>query len=258
MSLNAPAWLIAQPIAHRGLHDIANGIVENTLAAAEAAAARAMTIECDVQASADGEAMVFHDETLDRLTHSSGPLSQMSRRQIENVRFREGSERIPAFSDLLGRIGGRTPILCEIKSGFDGDMRLADRIAEIAAGYDGPLALKSFDPAIPTHFRGASTPPGPPGRPCPVGVVAEASYEGDYWRALSAGQKASCANFLHYPQTRPDFLSFCVDDLPHSTPFLLRNLASMPVMAWTVRTKAQQRLSAQWADQMIFEGDLRT
>ncbi len=41
MSLNAPAWLIAQPIAHRGLHDIAGGIVENTLAAAEAAAATA-------------------------------------------------------------------------------------------------------------------------------------------------------------------------------------------------------------------------
>jgi glycerophosphoryl diester phosphodiesterase len=257
MSLNAPAWLTAQPIAHRGLHNIANGVVENTLAAASAAAARALSIECDVQASADGEAMVFHDETLDRLTLSTGLLSQMSRRQIENIRFRVGSERIPTFHEFLARISGRTPIICEIKSGFDGDMRLADRVAEIAAGYDGPLALKSFDPAIPAHFRRASAPPGPPGRPCPLGIVAEASYEGDYWRALSAEQKASCANFLHFQRTSPDFLSFCVDDLPHSTPFLLRALCSMPVMAWTVRTKAQQRLAARWADQMIFEGDLR-
>jgi glycerophosphoryl diester phosphodiesterase len=158
MSLNAPAWLIAQPIAHRGLHDIANGIVENTLAAAEAAAARALTIECDVQASADGEAMVFHDETLDRLTRSSGPLWQMSRREIANVRFREGSERIPAFSDLLARIGGRTPILCEIKSGFDGDMRLADaRVEELRSGDSRPFSWR-LDAA------GAAGPPLPCGR----------------------------------------------------------------------------------------------
>ena len=73
---------------------------------------------------------------------------------------------------------------------------------------------------------------------------------------MSAEQKIDFANFLHYPHTRPDFLSYCVDDLPNAIPFLLRTLSATPVMAWTVRTPAQRRLAARWADQIVFEGTL--
>lgn len=256
MGLNAPHWLIAHPIAHRGLHDARYGIMENTLAAAEGAIARHMAIECDVQASADGEAMVFHDATLDRLTHSTGPLFQKTTREIQNVRFRSGVERIPTFRELLDRVAGRTPVICEIKSEFGGDMRLANRVAQHVVAYGGPIALKSFDPAIITHFRRGASLPGPPNEPCPLGIVAQAHYDDECWSALSAAQKTSFANFLHYFETRPDFLSYCVDDLPNATPFLLRALTATPVMAWTVRTQAQKRLAAQWADQIVFEGDL--
>ena len=65
----------------------------------------------------------------------------------------------------------------------------------------------------------------------------------------------ACEAFLHYPETRPDFLSYCVDDLPNAIPFLLRALAATPVIAWTVRTDAQKRRAAQWADQIVFEGE---
>ena len=65
-------WLIARPVAHRGLHDAAAGIVENTPSAFAAAIAGDYAIECDIQISADGEAMVFHDQTLERLTEGSG------------------------------------------------------------------------------------------------------------------------------------------------------------------------------------------
>jgi glycerophosphoryl diester phosphodiesterase len=256
MGINAPHWLIAQPIAHRGLHDAQRGIVENTLGAVESAAAAKLAIECDVQPSADGEAMVFHDATLDRLTLSGGPLFQKTAREIQDARFRTAAERIPTLVEFLQRVASRTPVICEIKSAFDGDMRIAERIAQIARRYSGPLALKSFDPAIIAHFRRAAIPPGPPGSPCPLGIVAEADYDGEYWSALSTNQKMSLANFLHYPETQPDFLSYCVDDLPNATPFLLRTLNATPVMAWTVRTPAQRRLAAQWADQIVFEGEL--
>ena len=258
MSLNAPLWLTARPIAHRGLHDARQGVVENTLAAAEAAAAANVAIECDVQASADGEAIVFHDVDLDRLTHSSGSFAAKTTREIQNISFRSSSERIPTFRELLARIAGRTPIICEIKSAFDGDTRLADRIARYVRDYGGPLALKSFDPAIIAHFRRAAHPPGPTGRPCPLGVVAEARYDHEDWGILSKEQKINFANFLHYRETRPDFLSYCVDDLPNATPFLLRALNATPVMAWTVRIQAQKQLAAQWADQIIFEGALES
>ena len=77
--VNAPAWLVERPIAHRGLHDAAKGVIENTLRAAEAAIAGGFAIECDIQLSSDGEAIVFHDETLDRLTDASGPVSALER-----------------------------------------------------------------------------------------------------------------------------------------------------------------------------------
>src|SRR4051794_2404055 len=60
-------WLTARPIAHRGLHDKAKGVIENTVSAALAAVDAGYAIECDVQLTGDGEAVVFHDFTLDRL-----------------------------------------------------------------------------------------------------------------------------------------------------------------------------------------------
>jgi glycerophosphoryl diester phosphodiesterase len=254
VGFHAPSWLTDRPIAHRGLHDKGLGIVENTLAAAEAAAERRFAIECDVQASADGVAMVFHDATLERLTEACGRLDGKSARELKNVCFQSTAERIPTFRDLLARIAGRTPIICEIKSNFDGDTRLADEVARCAVGYPGPLALKSFDPAIIAYFRNAGRPPASALGTCPLGVVAEARYDHEDWRILSTEQKTNFANFLHYSDTRPDFLSYCVDDLPNATPFLLRTLDATPVMVWTVRTPAQRQLAKRWADQIVFEG----
>jgi len=249
MTASAPAWLTATPIAHRGLHDARRGIVENTLAAAEAAVSRGFALECDVQLSADGEAMVFHDDALDRLTEASGALADRTAAALAALRFKIGGAKIPRFRELLDAVAGRVPIICEIKSAFDGDARLADAVAALAAGagYEGPLAFKSFDPFVIAHLRQAAL-------DRPLGIVAEASYDGDGWRLLSPAQKLACANFLHYDATRPDFLSFSVADLPHPTPFLLRRLAGTPVMAWTVRTVEQREKAQQWADQIVFEG----
>lgn len=249
MSGKAPAWLTARPIAHRGLHDAAKGRIENTLGAAEAAIAGGYAIECDVQLSRDGEAMVFHDAALDRLTRARGAVSQKTAAELQAAPFRQSGERIPTLAELLARIAGRTPLICEIKSRFDGDMRLTERVAALAGAYDGPIALKSFDPAPIAHLRARRAAVGP------LGIVAEASFRGRYWRNLSGEQKEICESFLHYPETRPDFLSWSVDDLPHPTPFLLRRLDSLPVMTWTVRTAEQRRTAARWTDQIVFEGD---
>ena len=86
--VNAPAWLTQRPIAHRGLHDAVRGVIENTLGAAHAAMAAGFAIEFDIQMSLDGESIVFHDETLDRLTDASGPLSAMRAAEIAKVRIK--------------------------------------------------------------------------------------------------------------------------------------------------------------------------
>ncbi len=253
-TLNAPAWLTERPIAHRGLHDAAEGVIENTARAALAAIEAGFAIECDVQMSADGEIFVFHDDTLDRLTDASGALIAKSAAEIAVARITGSGESPPSLATFLGLVAGRTPIVCELKSRFDGDWRIGDRIARSPQSYEGPLALKSFDPTLVAYLRLRWPRLGPPGRPCPVGIVAEASYDGPGWDFLTEEQKRECASFDHRARSEPDFLSWNVDDLPHKTPFFEKEFYGLPMMAWTVRTAAQSEAARKWADQIVFEG----
>jgi glycerophosphoryl diester phosphodiesterase len=255
--VNAPAWLTGRPIAHRGLHDAARGVIENTLRAAEAAIAGAFAIECDIQLSADGEAIVFHDETLDRLTEATGPVSSLSAAEIARVPIKGANEPPPTFAAFLGAVAGRAPVICEIKSGFDGDWRIADRAAALAADYDGPLAFKSFDQDLVAYLRLRRPHMRGPGGLCPIGAVAQASYDGPDWAHLSVEQKRDWTDFDHYDLARPDFLSWNVDDLPHKIPFLVKQLTHAPILAWTVRAAQQREAARKWADQIVFDGDGR-
>ena len=253
--VNAPSWLIERPIAHRGLHDSAKGSIENTLRAAEAAIVGGFAIECDIQLSADGEAVVFHDETLDRLTDATGPLSALSAAEIAKVRIKGSDEPPPPFAAFLDTVAGRTPIICELKSSFNGDWRIADRAAALAAAYDGPLAFKSFDHDLAAYLRLRRPHMRPPRGLCPIGLLAQASYDGPDWDFLSPEQKRDWTNFEHYDFARPDFLSWNVDDLPHKIPFLVKQLTDAPTMVWTVRTAEQREAACKWADQIVFDGD---
>lgn len=239
-------WLVARPIAHRGWHG--PGRPENSIAAANAAAQAGFAIECDVVRSADGEAMVFHDSSLRRLTGASGAVAERDAAALGALRLQGTGERIPTLAALLGEIAGRVPLVCEIKSGFDGDFRLAERAAEVAADYAGPLAFKSFDPQVIAHLRAA-------GSARALGIVAEARYDDGYFAEMSPEQKRDCIDFTHLGRTQPDFLSWSVADLPHAAPSLTRALGRKPVMAWTVRRPEQWARARAFADQAVFEGD---
>lgn len=245
--MTAPSWLVARPIAHRGLHDESTGIIENTIRAAAAAVAAGFAIECDVQLTADGEAVVFHDFDLERLTGQRGPVRE--RRASELARFAVGStpEGIAPLADLLAFVRGRVPLVVEIKSRFDGDLSLADRVAEVASSYEGPVALKAWDPAIVAHLRWVAP-------ALPRGVVARTDFGDPHWDALDPGRKWAMANLLHTDETRPDFLSWCVDDLPCAATHLGRRLGGWPVLAWTVREQGQRQRARAHADQIVFEG----
>src|SRR5450631_396889 len=134
-------WLTARPIAHRGLHNAASGVIENTASAFAAAIAGNYGIETDLQISADGEAMVHHDDALGRLTEGSGRLADMSAADIKAVRFKATSDRILTLGELCGLVAGRTTLVLEFKSRFDGDLRLAQRAADMLASYAGPVAV---------------------------------------------------------------------------------------------------------------------
>jgi glycerophosphoryl diester phosphodiesterase len=243
----APAWLAARPIAHRGLHAAECGIVENSVAAAAAAIVANYAIECDVQITQDAEAIVFHDETLDRLTAEQGELRARTARELTTIPYRAGEGRIAAFADFLAKIGGRVPLIVEIKSRFDGDMRLAARVADLIADYSGPLALQSFDPAVLHHLRAAAL-------EHPLGLIAQAHYEEAEWPGLNRPAREALATLADYARVRPDFLAWNVADLPHAVATLWRAGLHLPLLTWTVRTAAEADLAARFADQIIFEG----
>src|ERR1700750_1324663 len=119
--MRAPDWLTARPVAHRGLHDRARGIIENMPGAVNAAIAGNFSIEVDIQLSADGEAMVHHDDVLGRLTHGAGALRSLSAAELKTVAFKDTPERMMPLSDLCALVAGRVPLVIEVKSHFDGD-----------------------------------------------------------------------------------------------------------------------------------------
>lgn len=242
------SWLVARPIAHRGLHDLAKGVPENSLSAAEAAIAGGFGIECDVQLSADGEAMVFHDFVLDRLTGQTGSVAAQKSAALGAMTLKGSADRIPTLQQFLDAIGGRRPVIVEIKSRFDGALALTRRTVEVLASRKNqPVVIKSFDPDIVAAVRELAP-------DLPRGIVAMSAYTyGDYAH-LDPQRKHALANLLHFEQSQPHFISWKVADLPCAAPYLCRNAVGLPLMTWTVRTAEEREKARRHADQMVFEG----
>jgi glycerophosphoryl diester phosphodiesterase len=245
--MRAPGWLTARPVAHRGLHDRARGIVENMPGAALAAIEGNFAIECDIHLSADGEAMVHHDDALGRLTEGSGALLDLKSDALKAVRFKDTPERMMSLSDLCALVNGRVPIVIEVKSHFDGDRRLVRRMAEVLKSYAGPAAGMSFDPDQVAGLR--ETMPE-----LPRGIVAQTAYSETDWPMASAAQREGMRHLKHALRTRPDFVAYWVNDLPAPAPWIARHVFGLPLLTWTVRTAEQRSRAGRYADQMIFEG----
>jgi glycerophosphoryl diester phosphodiesterase len=234
-------WLTARPVAHRGLHDAASGIVENTPSAFSAAVAGQYAIECDLQLSADGEAMVFHDDTLGRLTERPDALASLTTAELKAVAFKATADHMLTLGELCDLVSGRVTLVLELKSHFKGDARLADRVAAVIKGYAGPVAAMSFDPEIVGSLQAAA--PG-----LPRGLVAQSRPDPEMPKG-SALRYATRAIRM-----RPHFLAWSVQDLPAFWPLFGRWACGLPLLTWTVRTPADRLRAQRWANQSIFEG----
>jgi len=240
------AWLTARPIDHRGLHDASAGVIENTASAFSAAIAGGYGIETDLQISADGEAMVHHDDALGRLTEGSGRLAGMAAAEIKRVRFKSSADRILTLGELCDLVGGRAILVLELKSHFDSDRRLVQRSADVLANYRGPVAVMSFDPAMIEVVRWIAP-------HLTRGIIAERYYAHHEWDRFPHAEKRNMAFLLHANRTRPHFVAYAVRDLPAVAPLIARTLFRLPLLTWTVRSEDDRR-RARWADQIIFEG----
>jgi glycerophosphoryl diester phosphodiesterase len=235
-------WLTARPIAHRGLHDAASGVIENTTSAFRAAIDGGYGIECDLQISADGEAMVHHDDALGRLTDGAGRLDAMTAAALKLVPFKASIDRMMTLGELCDLVDGRVTLLIELKGSFAGDIRLAGRTAEVLAGTDAPVAVMSFDPGLIAAFQ----------------ALAPALARGLVAMRRSADSPTAQVSPLTYARqaiaARPQFLAYRVQDLTTAPPLLARHVMRWPLLTWTVRTPEDRAWAARYADQMIFEG----
>ena len=228
------SWLTARPIAHRGFHAV-GGVGrgrENTPTAFRAGVEAGFAIELDVQLSADGEAMVHHDATLDRLTGETGPV--LARDADALGRIEVGGDPIATLPQVMAIVADAVPLVVEVKAETldDADAeRLTDRTVALARHYRGRVAPMSFDHRVLRRCIEL-------GAPC--GLTAEGATDAAFARHAMVADGAA-------------FLSYAVDHLPN--PFVAAFRASgRPVITWTVRTPAQVAATRAHADQMTFEG----
>jgi glycerophosphoryl diester phosphodiesterase len=225
----------AVPFAHRGLHG--GGLVENSGGAIAAAAAQGYGIELDVQLSSDGEAMVFHDYDLDRLTLERGPVAGRTAAELQAIRLHVGSEVMPRLPEALETIAQRVPLLIEVKSRDRGVAPLCAAVARALEGYPGPVGVMSFNPQVGAWFarRAPSVLRGL--------VVTEQGKR---------GLRGRIERRLFLWRARADFLACDVRDLPSRFAAAGRR-RGLPVYTWTVRTDSDRARAAAHADQIIFE-----
>jgi glycerophosphoryl diester phosphodiesterase len=238
------AWdlLFHPPIAHRGLWS-PEGAPENSLGAFRAACAAGYGIELDVQISADGEAMVFHDDDLKRMTGAEGRLSDRSASDLAELRLTGTDERIPTLTETLGLIGRRAMVHVELKTPAGRVGPLEQRVHEVLIDHAGPVCVIGFNPY--SHAWFAERFPG----------VLRGLDSYSYRKAphMTDEQRLAYAELEHVAIARPHFLALGLDMLPSQRAAEYR-AKGMPVIAWTVRDPAQWEAVKDGCDNLIFEG----
>lgn len=246
-----PSSFLSVPLAHRALHDVADGRPENSRAAIRAAMNAGYGIEIDLQLSKDGQAMVFHDYMLDRLTHERGPVRGRTAAELGKIVLAGGDEGIPTFAEVLDLVAGRVPLLVELKDqdGAMGDNLgpLEEASAAALQAYEGPLAFMSFNPN--SVARLARLAPD-----VPRGLVTD-GYKAENWALLPEKTRAHLRDIPDYDRTGACFISHGVNDLTRPRVAEIKATGA-PILCWTVRSPEQEAEARRIADNITFEGYL--
>jgi len=244
--------LFDRPIAHRGLHDRAKGVIENSHAAFEAAITAGYAIECDVQLASDGVPFIFHDDDFDRLTKATGPSDAKPIADVQKLVLTDSAAGdVPqTFDQFLAQIAGRAMLQIELKMQRNAEKTraLAESVTRSLSSYRGPYTLESFDPNMLVALRKA-------GARAPLGIITYGYDEPDWDTKVTPGQRVILRNLLHWPMTRFDFISCRNVSLELPAVRLFRALG-VPVTSWTIKSVTDASAALQHADQIVFEGYL--
>lgn len=239
------------PLAHRALHDRAAGRQENARSAIDAAIAAGYGIEIDVQMSSDAVAMVFHDDSLDRLTDAGGPIRARSAAGLAGITLNGTDEGIPTLAEVLVLVAGRVPLLIEVKDQHgqmgETDGALEGAVARDLVGYAGPVGVMSFNPN--SVIRLATLAPD-----VPRGIVT-CAYTAQDWPELPAPTRERLRAIPDMEAAKASFISHQWDDLNRSRVAELKG-AGIDILCWTIRSPGEAAIARRVADNITFEGYL--
>lgn len=246
-----PNSFLTTPLTHRALHDLAAGRPENSRAAIQAAMEHGYGIELDVQLSADGQAMVFHDGHLGRLTAAKGLVRQQDAASLGRITLKGGDEGIPTLREVLALVGGKVPLLFEIKD-QDGKLGpnvglLEQAVVDALAGYVGPVALMSFNP----HSVAVCADLAPD---VPRGLTT-CSFARINWRTIPWAVLSRLRGIPDYDDVGASFISHQFSDLKRARVAKIKQ-AGGAILCWTIRSAKHEALARQVADNITFEGYL--
>ncbi|MDR2201881.1 MAG: glycerophosphodiester phosphodiesterase [Clostridiales bacterium] len=229
------SWIVEKPIAHRGLHNAE--APENSLEAFGKAIENGFAIELDVRLTDDGEVVVFHDDSLTRMTSADGYMSNITADGVKSLRLLGTECTVPTFAETLEFVAGRAPILIETKNtGKVGD--LESKTLQLLSGYKGEVAVQSFNPYSMEYFK----------------TNAPAVMRGQLSTFFEKGTLPFSKRFLLKRLklngvSKPDFISYGAEFLPNR--YVTKT--GLPVLAWTVRSNAEMESVLPYCDNIIFE-----
>lgn len=251
--MTLPEAFLSRPIAHRALHDRAAGRPENSRAAMRAAIEHGYGIECDLQLSADGVAMVFHDAELVRLTGEDGLVRERTAKELGRLRLRHGDEGVPTLREMLDLVAGRVPLLIEVKDQTRTLGPVNGVLEEAAArelrGYEGPVAVMSFNPHSVIALRDLAP-------EVPRGLVTCDFDPSDHdWAPAGPERLEHLRRIEDYDAAGACFVSHDATDLRRARVAELKARGAH-VLCWTIRSPEAERLARAVADNITFEGYL--
>ena len=249
MPVALPAALLSVPIAHRALHDWQKRRPENSPAAIKAAIAAGYGIELDLQLSSDGVAMVFHDDELYRLTSETGRVRAQTAETLGQIKLRFSEDGIPTLAQVLALVAGRVALLIEIKDQSltmtETDGRLEAATVAALAGYNGPVALMSFNPFAVAHLARLAP-------HLPRGLITS-GFDPDGWSPLPTATCDTLRGIPDYDRTGASFISHEAGDLDRPRVADLKAQGAA-VLCWTIRSAETEAKARTIAQNITFEG----
>ena len=193
--------------------------------------------------------MVFHDRALKRLIDADGLIDAQTPAELAKLRYRGQDTPILTYAGFLEMVGGRVPLVVEIKSDFDAPKAgFLEAVAAQTMAYKGPLCLKSFDPAVMARCKALAP-------QVPRGIIATDYTIHNWWpNKIDAARAISLTYLLESREAEPSFFSYHVRALPTPVTRFTREALGLPLFTWTVRNERERAIAAKWADAAVFEG----